>query len=459
MADLGVGFYRFSLAWPRLQPDGRGRAERRQASTSTRGWSTSCSSAGITPWVTLYHWDLPQVLEDAGGWPERDTAYRFADYADAGVRRDWATGCTTGPRSTSRSVPACSATPPASTPRAGTSRSPRFAAAHHLLLGHGLALDALRRRSTPRHQFGSTLNLSPVSPATDAEADIDAARRIDGLRNRLFLDPVLRGRYPADLIRRPGPLTTRSTMSATATSTSSGSPSTCSASTTTRPTWSRPAPGTSTDNTGYVGAGDVDFVPAGRPAHRLRLGDRPRRPVRRCWCGSTRTTGAPPLWITENGAAYHDRPDSDGAVRRPRPDRLSRQPLPGCAPSDPGWRRPARLLRLDTARQLRVVVRLVEPLRPRARGLRHATPDPQGQRSLVRPGHSPKRPPGESAVTSRGTIRTVLGDLDVRSDTSLSWDYHEHLFQVSPLLPGEELDDPDRSRDEAAASRQPESPP
>ena len=82
MADLGVGWYRFSLAWPRLQPDGRGALNEAGVDFYSR-LIDALLAKGITPWVTLYHWDLPQVLQDAGGWPERDTAQRFADYAAA----------------------------------------------------------------------------------------------------------------------------------------------------------------------------------------------------------------------------------------------------------------------------------------------------------------------------------------------------------------------------------------
>ena len=82
MADLGVGWYRFSLAWPRLQPDGRGALNDAGVDFYAR-LIEALLAKDITPWVTLYHWDLPQVLEDAGGWPERDTAERFAEYAGA----------------------------------------------------------------------------------------------------------------------------------------------------------------------------------------------------------------------------------------------------------------------------------------------------------------------------------------------------------------------------------------
>jgi beta-glucosidase len=192
MADLGVGWYRFSLAWPRLQPNGRG-ALNEQGVDFYQRLIDALLAKGITPWVTLYHWDLPQVLEDAGGWPERDTANRFAEYAAAVYDRlsdrvqHWTTlnepwcssilGYCAGVHAPGRTDPEAS-----------------LRAAHHLMLGHGLAIDAMRSRGNAGHQFGITLNLSP----TDGEED--AARRADGLLNRLFLDPLLRGGYPGDVL-------------------------------------------------------------------------------------------------------------------------------------------------------------------------------------------------------------------------------------------------------------------
>ena len=102
MAGLGVDAYRFSIAWPRVQPAGRGRGQRRPGSTSTSGWSTRCSTPGIAPVATLFHWDLPQALQDAGGWLNRDTAARFAEYAGWSPAGS-ATGSPSGSRSTSRS--------------------------------------------------------------------------------------------------------------------------------------------------------------------------------------------------------------------------------------------------------------------------------------------------------------------------------------------------------------------
>jgi beta-glucosidase len=150
---------------------------------------------GIEPWLTMYHWDLPQELEDAGGWPARDTAERFRDYAvllhDAlGDRIDrWST----------LNEPWCSAFLGYSSGDHAPGRQDAadgLAATHHLLLGHGLAAKAFQERGA---STGITLNLYAVSPETASAADADAARRIDGLANRLFLDPVLKGSYPQDV--------------------------------------------------------------------------------------------------------------------------------------------------------------------------------------------------------------------------------------------------------------------
>jgi beta-glucosidase len=199
MADLGLKSYRFSLAWPRIQPGGAGPANPRGVDFYKQ-LVDALLAESIQPWVTLYHWDLPQELEDAGGWPARDTAARFADYAslafDAlGDRvRYW----------TTLNEPWCSAFlgygsgahAPGIEDGAAAVR-----AAHHLMLGHGLAAQALRAAGTPETRLGITLNLYAVSPASlSSQGDADAVRRIDGLANRFFLDPLLLGRYPSDVV-------------------------------------------------------------------------------------------------------------------------------------------------------------------------------------------------------------------------------------------------------------------
>ncbi len=197
MRDLGVGVYRFSLAWPRVRPDG-GEINAAGLDFYER-LIDNLLDAGVTPWPTLYHWDLPQALEERGGWTARDTAYRFADYAAAVVER---LGDRVGTWTT-LNEPWCSAflgygsgrhAPGRTEPRAAV------AAAHHLLLAHGLGAAAIRD-TVPGAEVGVTLNLFPVGVADPGSAaDWDVARRVDGLQNRVFLDPVLRGRYPDDVL-------------------------------------------------------------------------------------------------------------------------------------------------------------------------------------------------------------------------------------------------------------------
>ncbi|PZE73525.1 beta-glucosidase [Curtobacterium sp. MCBD17_013] len=202
MADLGVDAYRFSVAWPRVQADGTGPAN--QAGLDHyRRLAESLLERGITPWATLYHWDLPSALEARGGWLERDTADRFAEYAGLVVAGlgdlvdHWIT----------LNEPWCSAfLGYASGVHApGKQLGTRAAhAAHHLMLGHGRAVPAIRAAARPTAQVGVTLNLYSVRSATDSADDRDAARRIDGLQNRLFLEPLLLGHYPEDVVRDLG---------------------------------------------------------------------------------------------------------------------------------------------------------------------------------------------------------------------------------------------------------------
>ena len=198
MAELGLRAYRFSVAWPRVQPGGVG-APSKSGLDFYRHLVDELLAHGIEPVATLYHWDLPQELEEAGGWPERGTAARFADYASVvgaalGDRvRHWSTV----------NEPWCSAmlgycsgvhAPGLVDPGAAVR------AAHHLLLAHGLGVDALRAVVRPDAEIGITLNPYPVVAAGDSDADRDAARRVDGVANRLWYDAVLRGTYPDDVL-------------------------------------------------------------------------------------------------------------------------------------------------------------------------------------------------------------------------------------------------------------------
>jgi beta-glucosidase len=193
-----VDAYRFSVAWPRVQPGGRGPVNPAGLAFYDR-LVDELLAAGVDPWVTLYHWDLPQELEDAGGWPNRDTAYRFADYSMMVFDKlnDRVRTFTT------LNEPWCSAWLGYN---AGVHAPGRrdydagIAAVHHLLLGHGLATQRMRAAATREHTFGITLNMGTADPAGDTQADRDAARRADGMGLRIYLDPLRYGCYPADMV-------------------------------------------------------------------------------------------------------------------------------------------------------------------------------------------------------------------------------------------------------------------
>ncbi|MEV3987918.1 GH1 family beta-glucosidase [Streptomyces sp. NPDC049837] len=198
MKDLGVTDYRFSVAWPRVQPTGRGPAVQKGLDFYRR-LVDELRAADIRPVATLYHWDLPQELEDAGGWPQRETAERFAEYAGlvAGALGDrvatWTTlnepwcaaflGYASGEHAPGRTDPAAS-----------------LRAAHHLNLAHGLAVEVLRAALPPSAEVSLTLNLHAVRALSASTEDREAARRVDALGNRIFLDPVFHGRLPEDLV-------------------------------------------------------------------------------------------------------------------------------------------------------------------------------------------------------------------------------------------------------------------
>ncbi|HEV3309858.1 MAG TPA: GH1 family beta-glucosidase [Chloroflexota bacterium] len=198
MAELGLSAYRFSIAWPRIIPDGTG-AVNQKGLDFYDSLVDHLLANGIEPFPTLYHWDLPQTLEDRGGWRSRATADAFEPYAEAVVRRlgdrvsNWITlnepwvqawhGYAEGVH-----APGSAGGPAGAIP-----------VSHHLLLAHGKAV-AVIRSLAPSSRVGITLDLAPSYPASDSPADEQAAREADGRRNRWFLDPVLRGHYPGDMV-------------------------------------------------------------------------------------------------------------------------------------------------------------------------------------------------------------------------------------------------------------------
>jgi beta-glucosidase len=319
IASLGFDTYRFSVAWPRVQPDGRGPANPAGLAFYDR-LVDELLAAGVEPWLTLYHWDLPQALEDAGGWPERDTAFRFADYAaivhDAlGDRvRHW----------TTLNEPWCSAwlgyVEGVHAP-GRRSFQDGVRATHHLLLGHGLAARRLRAAAA---STGHPLDLAITHilgnsvPASDSAVDVDAARRGDALSFRMYTDPVLRGGYPEDLLAdlaaigveipvRDDDLEIIATPIDTLGVNYYRSMKTTGAA----------EDGSTTDE-------------HGRPVLRtIPFGDRPRTHLdwevmpddfTELLARVGRDYPGVPLVVTENGAAYDDRPDADGFV--PDDDRL-----------------------------------------------------------------------------------------------------------------------------------------
>ena len=190
MAELGIGAYRFSIAWPRILPEGGG-AVNQQGLDHYRRVVESLNRHGITPVATLYHWDLPQALEDLGGWANRDTASRFAEYAAivhgalAGEVPTWTTinepwvaawlGYGTGVHAPGKADDALA-----------------LAASHHLLLAHGLAVEAMDGEDA----VGITLNLQPTTPASDDDGRRPGRSARGPPHERVLPRPDLRPRLP-----------------------------------------------------------------------------------------------------------------------------------------------------------------------------------------------------------------------------------------------------------------------
>ncbi|MGW1283941.1 GH1 family beta-glucosidase [Streptomyces sp. NPDC002586] len=324
MAELGVNAYRFSVSWPRVQPTGRGPAIQ-VGLDFYRRLVDELLAHGIKPALTLYHWDLPQELEDAGGWPQRDTAFRFAEYAQLvgealGDRvKQWIT----------LNEPWCSAflgygsgvhAPGRTEPEAA------LRAAHHLNLAHGLAASALRSVMPARNEIAISLNSSVVRPLSQDPADVAAARRIDDLANGIFHGPLLHGAYPSSLLAATAPVTDWSyvrdgdlraiNVPMNALGLNYYTPSLVSAVAGEAQPGPRADGHGASDHSPWPGADDVRFHQT--PGERTEMG----------WTIDptglydlitryTREAPGLPLYVTENGAAYDDKPDPDGRVHDP----------------------------------------------------------------------------------------------------------------------------------------------
>jgi beta-glucosidase len=201
MKELGLQAYRFSISWPRLLPEGRGRVNPAGLDFYSR-LVDALLEAAIEPFVTLYHWDLPQALQDRGGWPARLAAEAFVEYADLVTRslgdrvKHWIT----------LNEPFVSAIVGHLEGRHAPGHSElgeALAAAHHLLLAHGWCVPVIRR-NRPGAQVGIALNLGGQTPASLSAADRAAAWQRDGVVNRWFLDPISARGYPADIVQHYG---------------------------------------------------------------------------------------------------------------------------------------------------------------------------------------------------------------------------------------------------------------
>lgn len=319
MKELGLTDYRFSLSWSRVRPTGRGPAARQGLDFYQR-LVDELLAAGIRPVATLYHWDLPHELQfgddtgnSGGGWTCRETAERFAEYAGIvaealGDRVDtWTTlnepwcaaflGYSSG-------VHAPGLTEPASALRA----------AHHLNLAHGYAAQTLRSALPSTAEISLTLNLHAVRAHTSSEADHDAARRIDALGNRLFLDPVFHGRLPRDLVADTAALTDWSfvhdrDLDVISTPIDSLGINYYAPTTVAAGSHETPSPWPGAERRVYIVPAKgprtaMDWAVDSDGLHELLIRLRDELP---------RT----PLLITENGAAYHDYADPEGEVHDP----------------------------------------------------------------------------------------------------------------------------------------------
>jgi beta-glucosidase len=317
MAELGLRAYRFSVAWPRIRPDGTGPVNPAGLDFYDR-LVDELLGRGIAPVVTLYHWDLPQSLEDRGGWASRETAEQFASYTAAVYAR---LGDRVGTWTT-LNEPWCSAfLGYASGVHAPGRRDPAaaFAATHHLLLGHGLAAQALRAAGA--RTIGLTLNPTAVFPAdADSPADAEAVRVVDGLTNRIFFDPVLGGKYPADVLEHMSRFTDLAFL-ADGDEKVIGEPIDLLGVNYYSPTYVSAQVGAA-GNEACPGTEGIRLLPPAGPVTDMGWQIEPSglaallERIGRDYPGV-------PLLITENGAAFSDAPSPDGRGRVADPDRIS----------------------------------------------------------------------------------------------------------------------------------------
>lgn len=330
MAELGLETYRFSVSWPRVQPTGRGPAVQRGLDFY-RALVDELLDKGITPWLTLYHWDLPQELEadpaggaGGGGWPERATAERFADYAllvaeALGDRVEhW----------TTLNEPWCSAFLGYGSGVHAPGRTDHVAAlraAHHLNLAHGLGAQALRAALPARAKVGISLNSAPVRARTNSPEDLDAKRRVEALANGIFEGPLLRGEYGADLLADTASLTDWHFVRdgdlkiikqpLDALGVNYYTPSLVSAATEAEQAERRDGHGAS-ESSPWPGAEKIAFHQTPGPVSEMGWTTDPSG-LHDLLVRLGRDAPGVPLYVTENGMACDDKPAADGSVHDP----------------------------------------------------------------------------------------------------------------------------------------------
>lgn len=334
MAQLGLETYRFSVSWSRVQPTGRGPAVQRGLDFY-RALVDELLEKGITPWLTLYHWDLPQELEadtnggtGGGGWPERATAERFADYAsllaeELGDRVEhW----------TTLNEPWCAAFLGYGSGVHAPGRTDHVAAlraAHHLNLAHGLGAQALRAALPARAKVGISLNSAAVRARSDSPEDLDAKRRVEALANGIFEGPVLHGAYPADLFADTASVTDWAFVRdgdlavihqpLDALGVNYYTPSLVSAVSAEQAAERRDGHGAS-EHSPWPGADKVAFHQTPGPVSDMGWTTDPSG-LHELLMRLSREAPGVPLYITENGMACDDKPAADGTVHDP--DRIS----------------------------------------------------------------------------------------------------------------------------------------
>ena len=331
MSELGLGAYRLSISWPRVQPGGRGPLNPEGVAFYTR-LLDALRAAGIAPVVTLYHWDLPSELEAAGGWTSHETAYAFAEYARAMARalgdraalwitvnEPWCSaflGYAAGEHAPGRTDPAAA-----------------LAAAHHLNLAHGLAATAIRDELGDAAQVSVSLNLHVTRPADpESAADLEAAHEVDLVGNHIFLGPMLDGSYPVGLRAltrditeagyvRPGDMTLiRQRLDVLGVNYYFTN-------------YVRRSDGPAAGGSGghgngpaspWVGLDRVEFLPPAGPTTAMGWNIEPDGIYELLTALDNAYDGLP-LMVTENGAAFDDVPGPDGEVHDPeRVDYLRR---------------------------------------------------------------------------------------------------------------------------------------